>query len=116
MKSFGVRRAVASLLLLYAAADLSIPGFCPFEFELSRLGRSAEALTLPAVSAIHDSGDPSFPVSSSDDDCYCCSSRIQLMNPISLAIPEPVEYCTVLPKFRILAGFSPDYDHPPRLF
>lgn len=107
-------RIVAIMLLLYGAADMLIPGFCPYEVHLvatdSPLGPDT-SLTSERSSTRMSTFEPSDP----DDDCYCCSTRIRPQSPPSLGTLDSVHIPAATLKFEALAGFTPHPYHPPRL-
>jgi hypothetical protein len=112
MKSSRLKKVMAVLLLLYGAADLLIPGVCPYEVHLiadGLLGLNAyfTGERLPSHMSPLEPSDP-------DDDCYCCSTRIRPQSPPALGISESVHLKTATLKVEPLAGFSPHPYHPPR--
>ena len=74
-----LRKVMATLLLMYALADLSIPGLCRESRDGPNLGPVAIQM------ATQHSGGPVTSQGPDEDNCFCCCSHILPSLPLSLA-------------------------------
>ena len=118
------RTFFASLLLLWAFADLSVPGLCksdndgangPQQESMSvRTGQSPR-LVASSVTAFSNPGQQQSAPDRNDEDCFCCcvhvapSTHFRLPELVNVA-PELAMY-----SFHQVTASTPSLYHPPRV-
>lgn len=121
LRSRGLRRSLAILLLMFAVFDLAIvdtlfPQLCNDEYLSSPSIKSTEAaINESVVITTHDSQpvQDSLPPST-DEDCFCCCSHIVLGYAVNAVAPL-ARPSVIISLDGILPSAPPqDTYHPPR--
>ena len=102
------RRILALFLLVWAVADLSVPGFCQTD------GALPERQTTTLTSASHPKDSNPLKSGDYEDDCFCCCTHILPSVHFELAaglVFTPEVVCTPLAKPKEFHG---SVYHPPR--
>ena len=73
-----LRKFVTLFMLIWALADLSVPGLCQTDFQDFR---APQAISVSAQSTVSHQQQSQ---SSVEDDCFCCCSHIVASNPVAL--------------------------------
>jgi hypothetical protein len=103
-----ITRRLALLLLIYAAFDLCVPGFCQSEGVILPQAPTAATLSWHAAKG----GTPSQ--TALDEDCFCCC--IHLLHQSHSVLETPLSTVWAAPRldFASLPGENIPHDHPPR--
>ena len=110
--SWRMKRTVAVALLLYALADLAVPGFCHGDDTIPPLSPSNPVQTVQVEQ--RDGELPTTPPAADMDNCFCCSWHTMPSVATMLAAPIDVAIANLFPSpvyFRLLAD---PFFHPPR--
>src|SRR6266404_9213802 len=99
-------RGFAAFLIVWVIADLSIPGFCPFDDPIPSFAQASQTLSVSAFT--------SNPAQSQGEGCFCCSPQV---TPPALSEYAALLMPTKLPLSNIPSGPSGirlQVFHPPR--
>jgi hypothetical protein len=104
-----LRKVMVTVLLVYALADLSIPGMCRESWDEPDTG------PLAILTSTQQSGGPVSSHGPDADDCFCCCSHILPALPLTLTCVPLREFVRTpqSPRFNSFAITPPH--QPPRL-
>ena len=114
-------RVIATLILLYTGADLTVPQFCSEEMGIPAVARASD-VTRPTnyVAVTHRSDDSREDLPSEspskDEDCFCCCAHV-LPGDALAVVAVPQLHSDPGSHERITLPFAPVNTpyHPPRL-
>jgi hypothetical protein len=114
---------IASFLLLWTLADLSVPGLCQSDDDGSQMlpvasqFENTSQVGQAVPSEVHfrmasNAGHPTAP--SSQEDCFCCCAHIVPSPHFHFAVFQRAEQALTFYHFNQVTAAAPPLYHPPR--
>ena len=109
------RKSVALAFILWAFADLLVPGLCKADAPAANPNGTILAVTQTFVASEHTLPDQSkAPNQDSEDDCFCCSAHVVPSSMIAAVTLETFHQDRSITRIDSPSEVAFPFYHPPR--